>query len=123
MLRNPVLLQRFYGLGCEPYPTATLRRLGQAEGLAVGSQSLSDVQPPVVEVHIVPPQTEHFSPAHPRMNDQHVQCLPPVVPSGFQEQASLVQVEGRAFLPLGARGSTASVTLRGTSSHLTACLS
>jgi hypothetical protein len=50
MLRDLVLLQSLYGLGSEPYPTATLRRLRQAEGLAVGSQGLPDVQPPVVEV-------------------------------------------------------------------------
>src|SRR5215211_9302417 len=103
MLRNLVLLQGFYSPGREPYPTATLCRLGQVEGLAIVSQGLSNVQPPVVEVHVVPPKTEQFSPAHPSLDDQHVQCLPSIVPSSLQEEAGLVQVEGGAFLPFGAR--------------------
>ena len=55
MLRDLVFLQSLYGLGREPYPTAKGRRLGKAEGFAVVSQGLSNVQPPVVEVHVVPP--------------------------------------------------------------------
>src|SRR5918994_2725584 len=89
MLRDPMLLQSLYGLGREPYPTATFRRLGQAEGFAVGSQGLSNVQPPVVEIHVVPPQTEQFSPAHPSLDDQYVQCPPPIVPSSLQEKSGL----------------------------------
>src|SRR5215211_4073969 len=103
MLRNLVLLQGFYSPGREPYPTATLCRLGQVEGLAIVSQGLSNVQPPVVEVHVVPPKTEQFTPAHPGLDDKHVQSLPPIVPSSLQEEAGLIQVEGRTLLPLGSR--------------------